>query len=188
MCFDLLCRGVLCSDILRGSTLNTSRSVLLLLSTALPRLLLGGRSLISRRLSRHRSINRGSLDCGNLGCGSVGYGSLDSGRILLRGSGQGGCGLAIHAIALDSKAAIDHAHSTLLILRHSTHTVGGAGLECRARNLHLGSESTGGINLRDISRSNHAAGCHTVFVDGTDHQVHCADTSEALATQGQGLS
>ena len=171
--FNLLCRGVLCRDILRGSTLSTSRSVLLLLGATLPRLLLGGGSLISHRcrfsgLSGHRSIS----------CGSLG-----SRCILLRG-----CGRVIHAIALDSEATVDHAHSALLILRHSTHAVGGAGLECRAGNLHLCSESTGGINLRDISRSDHAIGCHTVFVDSTDHQVHRADAGEALSTQGQGLS
>ena len=125
----------------------------------------------------HRSIDRGSLDSG-----SVGYGSLDSGRILLRGSGQ-----AIHAIALDGKAAIDHTHGALLILSHSAHTVGGTGLELRAGNLHLCGESTGVVNLRDISRRNHAAGSHSVFIDSANHQVHRADAGEALSTQGQGL-
>ena len=48
-------------------------------------------------------------------------------------------------------------------------------------------ESTSRINFRDISRSNDATGCYTIFIHGAHHQVHRAGTLKTLTTQGQGL-
>ena len=63
---------------------------------------------------------------------------------------------------------------------------GGAGLELRAGNLHLCGESTGVVNLRDISRRNHAAGSHPYSSIALTIRVHRA-TPVKPSTQGQGL-